>query len=335
MGRAEQAAERAGQVRDRIGGFGNPGGELAGPAEPLDAGLLHRGVRGEQPAHRVGRRQFLRVGRVRAGQADRGGDQLGTLQLHAAQDPVPAERGGQPHGGDGIAGCDRTAHRRVQVVLVIGQPAEPVQLLRAAQVVLAGLGQPGEVLRVRPAQRVPLPRLGQPLQAVGTDDLQHQVPGSLGTMPHGQQRLVRERGQQVEDLARGDPRARADLLGGFQGGAACEDREPAPEHLLGLVEQVPAPVDHRAQCPVPGQRDPAAAGQQPEPVVQAGRDLVRGQGAQPGRGQLDGQRHAVKRPADPGHRGRVGRGDLEARQHGTGPLGQQPDRGGRADGRGG
>jgi hypothetical protein len=48
----------------------------------------------------------------------------------------------------------------VQVVLVGGQPGEPVELLRAAQVVLARLGQPGEVARVFRAHFFSLPRLG-------------------------------------------------------------------------------------------------------------------------------------------------------------------------------
>jgi hypothetical protein len=43
---------------------------------------------------------------------------------------------------------------------------------------------------------------------------------------------------------------------------------------------------------------PAAVGQEPEAVVKAGRDLVGGEGVEPGRGQLDGQRHAVQGAAD-------------------------------------
>jgi len=100
----------------------------------------------------------------------------------------------QPHRGRGVADRDRAADRGVQVVLIIGEPAEPVQLLGADQVILALLGQLGEVPRVGLAQLVPLPRLGQPLLPVSLDDLQHPVPGTVGSVPHGQQRLVRERG---------------------------------------------------------------------------------------------------------------------------------------------
>ena len=77
--------------------------------------------------------------------------------------------------------------------------------------------------------------------------------------------------------------------------AKTASRRPAP---FGVVEQVPAPVDHRAQRLVAGQRRTAAAGEQPEPVVEAGRDLLERQGPQPGGGQLDRQRHPVEPAAD-------------------------------------
>ena len=94
------------------------------------------------------------------------------------------------------------------------------------------------------------------------------------------------------------------------------------EHVLGLVEQVPAPVDHRAQRLVARQRRTAAAGEQPEPVVQAAGDLRRGHRAQAGGGQLDRQRHAVEPAADGEHRAEVGL-DGEAGPHGGAPVGQQ------------
>jgi hypothetical protein len=284
-------------------------------------------VHGQQRAQRVRYGQVLRV-RRRHGppDAERLADQLGPLDLHGAQRPVPAEGGGQPHRDRPVADRNRAADRGVQVVLVGRQSPQPVKLLATEQVILARLGQPGEILRVRFADLLRLPRLGQPFLAVGPDDLQHPVPGRV--VPDDQQRLVGQCGQQVQDLVGADAGSGADLLGRLQRGAAGEDRETAPERALGVVEQVPAPVHHRAQRLMPGHRGAAAAGQQLEPVAQPGRDLLGGHGAQPGRGQLDGQRHAVERPADHGHGGRVVFGDLEAGHHGTGPLGEQADRGG-------
>ena len=73
-----------------------------------------------------------------------------------------------------------------------------------------------------------------------------------------------------------------------------EHREPGPQPLLGLAAQLVAPVDERAQRLLPGQRRPAPAGEQAEPVVQAVGELLDGQRAQPRRGELDRQRHAVE-----------------------------------------
>ena len=215
----------------------------------------------------------------------------------------------------------------MQVVLVRGEPSQPVQLLSAEQVIAAGLGQPGEMLCVRLAQLLSLPGFGQPLLTVDPDDLQHPVACPVRSVPHGEQRLVRERGYQVKHLIRADAAARAYLHGRLQHRTAAEDGEAAPEHSLGVVEQVPAPVDDRAERLMPRHRGAASAGQQPEPVIEAGRDLLRGHGAQPGRGELDRERHAVESTADPGYGGRVDFGDLELGEDGAGSLDQQADRG--------
>jgi len=66
--------------------------------------------------------------------------------------------------------------------------------------------------------------------------------------------------------------------------------------------------------------------QQPEPVAEAGQDLLRGQGTQPDRRQLDRQRDALQADAQIGHRLAVGRVDAEARKDRGAPLGEQPHR---------
>ena len=73
------------------------------------------------------------------------------------------------------------------------------------------------------------------------------------------------------------------------------------------------------------QRGAAAAGQQPEPVVEAVGDLRRGHRAQAGGGQLDGQRHAVQAAADRQRRVGVG-GHAETRANGGAAFVQQAHR---------
>ena len=74
---------------------------------------------------------------------------------------------------------------------------------------------------------------------------------------------------------------------------------------------------------MPGQRGPAAAGQQAEPVVEPAGELIDGHGAQPGRGQLDRQRQPVQCPADARHRRERAGVDREILAHRAGPVAQQ------------
>ena len=68
---------------------------------------------------------------------------------------------------------------------------------------------------------------------------------------------------------------RADGFGRGQIASAREHREPLEDALLGVEEQVVAPVDDGRQGLLTRQRRARAASEQPEPVVQARRDLLR------------------------------------------------------------
>jgi len=83
--------------------------------------------------------------------------------------------------------------------------------------------------------------------------------------------------------------------------------------------------------PPPGASCAAAArsgcpDEQREPVVKALGELSWRQRTQPHRGQLDRQRHPVKRTADPGGGLGVGLIELEVRPDGDGPVPEQADR---------
>ncbi len=85
-----------------------------------------------------------------------------------------------------------------------------------------------------------------------------------------------------------------DLLGRREGEAAGEDGEPTQQHLLPGIEQVVAPVHRSEQRPVPAVVEPVGPGQQPEAIVDAPQDLGGRHHGHPGRGELDGERHAVE-----------------------------------------
>ena len=72
-----------------------------------------------------------------------------------------------------------------------------------------------------------------------------------------------------------------------------------------------------------GQRGTAADVEQAEPVVQPVGDLGGSECAQPGGGQLDGERRTVQRPADPHHGLDRVRVEREPGAYGRGPVGEQ------------
>ena len=88
-----------------------------------------------------------------------------------------------------------------------------------------------------------------------------------------------------------------------------------------------APLDRGAQRPLPRRQVPPAAGQQAEPVIQAGEQLLGRQDRGTGRCQLDRQGQAVKPAADRVDRlVRFGDGSSLGEQCDGLILGQWPDR---------
>ena len=88
------------------------------------------------------------------------------------------------------------------------------------------------------------------------------------------QRLVHQRVSRSSTPSPSIAVAGADRLGRLERPAPGEDRQPPEQRALRLAEQVVAPVDQRAQRLLARQGRPAAAGQQPEAVVQPGGDLL-------------------------------------------------------------
>ena len=71
---------------------------------------------------------------------------------------------------------------------------------------------------------------------------------------------------------------------------------------------------------MPRRRQPVTASQQAEPLVQAIQQLPDAERLNPGRGQLDRQRHPVQPRHQPGHH-RTGRAiQAELRVHPAGPV---------------
>ena len=134
------------------------------------------------------------------------------------------------------------------------------------------------------ARGVGLAALGEPLGAVLPDRLEHPVPD--GARPAARRPAATCRpawSSTSSDVGRRGLGVGADRRGASSGERPGEHREPCGETRARVVEQVPAPLDDGAQRLVPRQRRAAAAGEQPEPVVQPGRDLRRPAGCAAGR----------------------------------------------------
>ena len=90
------------------------------------------------------------------------------------------------------------------------------------------------------------------------------------------ERLVDELRDAVEHVERIDVVAADDRLGGVEGEPTREHPEAVEDRAFAFVEQVVAPVDRLAQRLVTFHRGAAPAGEQPEPLVETRRDLLRG-----------------------------------------------------------
>lgn len=252
----------------------------------------------------------------------------GTLAALPLQEPEPRERRHQANREVGALDLHGGTDGRDDVLVLGAQPGQPDQLVGAAQLDGGRLGVAREAPRVRRHHRDPLAGLGDALLAVRAHRLQQPVPRLARVVDHRlDQRLVDQRGEDVEHSLARELVVGADLLGEFEGRAAVEDRQPPQQHPLGFLQQVPAPLHHRPQRLVPRQDGTSARGEQPEPVVETVGDLGHRQRPEPGGGEFDREGQAVESAADLHHGVDVLGRDLEVGAYGDRTVGEEPDRG--------
>ena len=141
-----------------------------------------------------------------------------------------------------------------------------------------------------------------------------QEPVAAGVVVERDEALVDQPADEVEHLVGIDVLEGAEQsLSRLQGEPAHEDAEASERGALVVAEQGLAPGHRGEQGLLPGEEGPRAPGEESEAARRAGRRSARGEGAHPGRGQLDGQRHAIEPTADGGDGIRVALGEGEAR----------------------
>ncbi len=280
------------------------------------AALVHRGHRVRHRDRQRGPRGVLELRRRlpaanRVGDRGRHGDQAGVL---AADRPEGPEHGEQLDERAAVAVGERVAQLVGEVDLLGGERVDRRELVAAEQAVAAAAGVRG---RPRPPGRACLVALAGLLELQAAElahGLEHPVAEAARRVADAQQRLVDEPLDRVQ-RAVAEHRVRR-----LEREAVVEQREPAQRAPLGLVEQVPRPVDHGEQGLVAVGRGAVAAAQQREAVLEAPADLLDRHRADLRGGQLDRQREAVEPGHDAPHdrrRAARRRGARRARGRGT------------------
>jgi len=167
-------------------------------------------------------------------------------------------------GVSGNAGVFSTAvdvARFAQFVLRGGTDRDGRRLLREAEVVVA----------VPVAQLILLTELGELLGAVLPDRVEQAVARDGAVDLRRDQRFRDQIGKAVDDFRRRDLRACHDRTGRLQAEHTSKDRQATQDRALGLGQQLVAPVERRPQRLVPRQRRAAAARQQVQTIIEAGR----------------------------------------------------------------
>ena len=176
--------------------------------------------------------------------------------------------------------------------------AQPVEVPRRQAV--GGAGRVAEVVQVS--------------TGVVPYRVEQSVPGGIGRRLDDDQRLVGQRPHQLGHVVGVEVIGGQCRRGRLQVEAGGEDAQATQRRLLGLGQQLVAPVEERFERALALGHRPVATPQEPESILQAGVDLGRREHRDPRRRQLDRQREAVETPADAGHGRVVGR--RRRRHHG-------------------
>ena len=105
------------------------------------------------------------------------------------------------------------------------------------------------------------------------DRLQHPVARTVVEPLHHDERLLDQRGDEIEHVVSCERSRAADRLGGGEIETANENAQPVEQDLLAFVQEIVRPRDERMQRLLPLQRHATAAGQKLEAIVETHVDL--------------------------------------------------------------
>ena len=197
--------------------------------------------------------------------------------------------------GEFLAGVEGVA----QVELLEFETREPGPLFATANVRLRLFREAQEVIEMALAKGGDFAGFDELFVAVVPDGLEDEITrAGLRRLLDGDERFIHKLGEQIHDRVGIDVASGADRLDGLERAPAGEDGEAAEERALGLGEEIEAPVDERAEGLLAWDGGAAAGGEKVKAVVEPLDDLLEGEDADAGGGELDGERDAVEPPAD-------------------------------------
>ena len=190
---------------------------------------------------------------------------------------------------------DRAVEDGADVVVLELQAIEPAPLVGPGQlggrlrderhvpVAMAGADEVGLTVGLEPFRRVLPDRVQEPEARL-----------AVGRLLDLHEALVDQRHQPVEDVATDLGRRTADRLGRGEVAPGGEDRQPIEQPLPAVVEQVIAPGDRAAERLLAFGQVARAGRQDIELVIEPDQDRVGAEQLDPGRRQLDRERHPVE-----------------------------------------
>ena len=224
---------------------------------------------------------------------------------------------------------------RAQVVPLVAEPLHPPALAGAAQVVLRVVAECEEVARVGVAHRRLLAALRELLPGVLPDDGLHGEPRPIVAVVLADEAAVDERCEVLEDvdvddrpglvLAARGPR-RSHELRGLQRESAFEHPQPGEQSPLVALEELRAPFDRPPDGLLASRQVAGPADQDGQPPIEPVEQFGGGEHPHARRRQLNRQRDAVERVADPLDGLLVVWRDLEVRLDGVRALDEEVDR---------
>ena len=246
--------------------------------------------------------------------------------IQAALGPEPEQRSCELHASVvAFRSAQSPVERRADVVLLHADAPETGQLVVVAQHRQRATKFLEEELEMPAAELLGFSAVHEAFARELPDRFEEAIAALAGgAVIDDHERLADQFRQQIEHVARVDAAAAAHVFSRLERPRRRKDRQPVQHQPLGVRQQLTAPVHRRLERSLPGHGGAGAASEQPEPVVQAGFDLLGREHHHPSGRQLDRQGNAVETAADTRDRVRVGRGGPEIRIHRPCPIDEEP-----------